>query len=1253
MQPAPTLFDLPFMVQAGIVLLFWGTLAAIAARRRLDALIGYGAVADAGIALIGFGLGSATATTGGILFAAFQCLARLLAYGALRPLMSKAGSAEADALRGIREAMPASAVLYGFGMFAALGISPFLVPEGRMLVTAAAVQSGGLLLPLLMALSAAIMAWLTVVATQTVCLEHGPWEASGITPERLPLHLAPVVLAVAGCGIGGHALMVGAATFLGHAPESLPALADGWHPAALVPYAGAFCVWAAGGVARPFRSILAVALAAAALALAWHGAGLDPLARLFAVITGGVCLAVTAYSVGYITHARHSSGYYFFLMIMTGSLMGLVSTRSFGSFYGFWELMTWSSYFLVVHEGTPRAFRAGVKYFVMCAAGAMFMLPGLLMLTNGGSADFDAVTTAVRQLDPILLKAALLLTLAGFAVKAGFVPVHGWLPDAHPVAPSSISGPLSGLLTKIGIYGIVRVLFAICGMTVLLQTGEGIAGISWMGAAVTTLGVLTMAYGEVMALRQDDIKRLLAYSTMGQIGEIATIIGLGTWLSTTGALAHVLNHAIMKNLLFLCAGALVMRAGRKLEDLAGMGRMMPWTAGCMMVGVLSIMGMPPFAGFASKYLMLQGAVQAGHPELAAALLLASLAGAVYYMRIIRVLVFMPRKGHPVQEAPWAMRLPMLVLAGLCVFLGIAPQYGLALVTPVADMLVAAGNLAPQTLPSLTVSWPPYVVLTMLGAALPALLRHDRKLAGWGTSLVLLVAAVVAAFTGRDLDMLSYGFVLTVAVIGCLNMVYAVGYMEHSHTQWRFYTFFLFMVGGLMGVAASRDLYSFFTFWEIMSSWSLYCVIVHEEFPEALREGFKYFFFNVLGAAFMFLGVVLLTAGAGSPAFDAVHAALPSMPVGLSATAVGLMVLGLVMKAAQLPFRIDVQMHPATAPTPVSGYISSVLLKSALFGLAKLLLALGGGAVLVQAAGFTDGIGLMQVVAWVGGITIVMAALLAVLQSDLKLVLIYSTVSQLGYMVLAFALGTPLGMAGGLLHLANHVLFKDLLFLVAGALILQTHKHSLDQLGGIGRKMPVTLGVFAIGALSVVGVPPTNGFTSKWIIYHALMQQGEVMLAILSLVGSVLTLAYFAKYLHAAFLGQPSPDIDHVHEAPRVMLVPMLVLAAGCVVTGFFPGLLLAPIATMLTALGLTAPEVAPWGLASGAGAWNATAVAVLATVAAAFGWGTLRLLTRNSRVTTVHTCGVDLGRDVARMNSGSIYGAPVALLRGMTASKER
>lgn len=1253
MQPAPTLFDLPFMVQAGIVLLLWGTLGAIATRRRLAALIAYGAVADAGVTCIGAGFATVTGTTGAFTFFIFQGVARLLAFGALRALARRAGSDDIDALRGIREAMPVTAVVFGFGLFAALGISPFLVPEGRMLVTAAAVQSGSLLVPLLMALSAAVWAWLTVVAVQAVCLEHGTWEASGIEPEPKPLHLAPFAILVAGLGLGGHAMMNGVATLLGHDATTLPLLSDGWHLAALIPFAGAFCVWLAGQAAAPVRNALAVGLAMAALGFAWQGAGLDPLARLFAVITGGVCLAVTAYSVGYISLARRSNGYYFFLMLMTGSLMGLVATRSFGSFYGFWELMTWSSYFLVVHEATPRAFKAGVKYFVMCAAGAMLMLPGLLMLNGGGSTDFAAVTTAVRQLDPLVLKAALLLTLMGFAVKAGFVPVHGWLPDAHPVAPSSISGPLSGLLTKTGIYGIARVMFAVCGGAVLLRTGDGIDGISWIGTVITTLGVLTMIVGEVMALRQDDIKRLLAYSTMGQIGEIATIIGLGTWLSTTGALAHVLNHAIMKNLLFLCAGALVMRAGRRLEDLAGMGRMMPWTAGCMMVGVLSIMGMPPFAGFASKYLMLQGAVQAGHPELAAALLLASLAGAVYYMRIIRVLVFMPRTGHAVQEAPWSMRLPMLVLAALCVLLGVAPQYGLALVTPVTDMLVSAGNLAPQSLPSLTVEWPPYVVLTMLGAALPALSRGNRRLAGWSAAGVLLAAAVVAALTARDLDMLSYGFVLTVAVMGCLNMVYAVGYMEHSHTQWRFYTFFLFMAGGLMGVAASSDLYSFFTFWEIMSSWSLYCVIVHEEFPEALREGFKYFFFNVLGAAFMFLGVVLLTAGAGSPSFEAVHAALPSMPIGLSASAVGLMVVGLVMKAAQLPFRIDVQMHPATAPTPVSGYISSVLLKSALLGLAKLLLALGGGAILVEASGLTGGFGLMQVVAWVGGITIVMAALLAVLQSDLKLVLIYSTVSQLGYMVLAFALGTPLGMAGGLLHVANHVLFKDLLFLVAGALILQTHKHSLDQLGGIGRRMPVTLAVFAVGALSVVGVPPTNGFTSKWIIYHALMQQGEIMLAILSLVGSVLTLAYFAKYLHAAFLGQPSPDLDHVREAPRVMLVPMLLLAAGCVVTGLFPGLLLAPISLMLTGLGMPALEVAPWGLASGAGAWNATAVAVLAMVAGGFGWVTLRLLTRNARVTEVHTCGIDLGPDVARMNSASIYGAPVALLRSMTASKER
>lgn len=1304
----------------GPLLILLGTVVAVRRRRNLGALIAWGGVAELGVAVLGLACGGPAGSLGALLVVAFQVPARLLAYGALLQLAGHGGSLDLEALRGSGRDQPATAVLFGFGLFACMGLSPFFTPDGRLLVLWAA-HAHGAVLPLLLAAAAAlVMAWLTIRAVQTVCFagRDAPqahlyaarpnWSSPGRPRPDRPV---PLLWGLAGllalAGIFEHPLKAALAGLLDFAPSLLPQLTDGWHGAALIPYAGAFAVWLLSRLtvgrpapdsptqhrvapdsripdrlaraarpasdperrARMRRDLAVVGLAALSLAWAAADGSLDPLARLFAVITGSIGLLVALYSTAYVRASAHGHagshdqassqgrtqrrehGYYFFLLLMQGALMGLATTRSFGSFFFFWELMTWSSYFLIVHEGTRDALRAGTRYFVMCAGGAALLLPGLLLLAGpGGDLDFASVAWAAAGLGPAMLTGALLLTLIGFAVKAGLVPLHGWLPLAHPVAPSSISAPLSGLLTKTGVYGLARVFLAVCGVAVLAGTGRTPAGLPWISAALTTLGLLTMAWGEVMALLQTDIKRLLAYSTMGQIGEIVLVLGLSSWLSTVAALSHVLNHAVMKDLLFFCAGALVLRAGgRRLCDLAGLGRVMPWTAGAMTIGVLAIMGMPPFAGFSSKYLMLRACVAAGRTDLAAALLLASLAGAVYYMRILRQILFKPYSGPAVADPPWAMRAPIVILAALCVLLGVAPQLNLALVVPVADMLAAAGKVAPQALPSLAVSWPPFVVVPMLGAFLPLLLRRDRRLAGWAAVGVLAVAALAVALFGRGLDTLSFTFALLVPVVGCVNMVYAVGYMEHSHTQWRFYTFFLFMVGGLMGVAASTDLFSFFTFWEIMSSWTLYFVIVHDEFPRALKEGYKYFFFNVLGAAFLFLGVILLTAAAGSPRFAAVSHALPGMSPWTAGPALALMALGFAMKAAQLPLRIDIQMHPCTAPTPVSGYISSVLLKSAIFGLLKLFFGLGGAALATGAALHWEQSAVMHALAWVGGLTIVLAALMAVLQSDLKLVLIYSTVSQLGYMVLGVSLGTALGAAGGLLHLLNHVLFKDLLFLVAGALIVQTGKHSLDELGGIGRRMPVTLAVFAVGALCVVGVPPSNGFTSKWIIYHALIERGEIALAILSLVGSVLTLAYFAKYLHEAFLGQASEDVERVTEAPRTMLAPMLLLAAGCVVTSVFPGVFLLPVARILAELGLGTLDVAPWGLASGPGAWNATAVSVLAATAFLLGrWG-LKALTRTVRLSPVHTCGERVAAAETRMASRDVYGVPGRMLQRFTA----
>ena len=176
------------------------------------------------------------------------------------------------------------------------------------------------------------------------------------------------------------------------------------------------------------------------------------------------------YSTGYIGRAATANRYYFFAFLMTGSLIGLTTAHEFGNFYVFWELMTWTSYFLVVHEQTPKALRAGLVYFLMCAAGAYVMHFGILLVhAQTGSFEFAVLAAKAGAIPPLVGTAIAACFFIGFAVKMGLVPLQSWLPLAHPEAPSSISGPLSGILTKAGLFGMVKVLYVVFGASALTR----------------------------------------------------------------------------------------------------------------------------------------------------------------------------------------------------------------------------------------------------------------------------------------------------------------------------------------------------------------------------------------------------------------------------------------------------------------------------------------------------------------------------------------------------------------------------------------------------------------------------------------------------------------------------------------------------------------------------------------------------------------------------------------------------------------
>jgi formate hydrogenlyase subunit 3/multisubunit Na+/H+ antiporter MnhD subunit len=1243
----------------GAIFLLFGEVGALYSMPRLSRVIIVSTVAEIGYVLIGLGLGGAAGETGAYLHIVNQLVMRGLVVATGYYLVQRTRSARLDDLTGSGQRMPAAATLFGFAMFSVMGLSPFKGSFSKFLILYAAIEQGQWMLAAVGTFATMVAAVYYMIVIQRVCLDM-PKRRIDLAPA--PGAVMPLAAVLAAVTI---VISLWPAPFLHFAeriahvadPARVPEFESPWSPLVLVPYVGGFALWAIGRLSIKARSAAAVVIAVATVAMVVVDRNLDPTSRLFALMFAGIAALMVVYSIGYMARSEWTSRYYFFAFLLIGSLLGLTTAHEFGNFYVFWELMTWTSYFLIVHEQTPKALRAGLIYFLMCASGAYVMHFGILVVhAQVGSFEFSVLADKVGAVEPVAGLVAAACIFIGFAVKVGLVPLQAWLPLAHPQAPSSISGPLSGILTKAGLFGIVKVLYLVFGTGALARFAA--AGFD-LNLVLMVLGAVTLAYGEVRALFEGELKRMLAYSTLAQIGEIVAILGIGTVLATDAALLHATNHAVMKTLLFYGAGAFIMISGhRRIEDLAGLGRVMPFTAGAYALGSLAIMGLPPFSGFVSKFLMIYAAASAGHLEIAALILLGGIVGVIYYLRVVRVLFFEPYKGEVTrQEAPISMLVPIGILAVIIVLGGLMPGFQLGLVGDIGELVAARGGLVGAALPELVASWPIGAAIAVAGAGAVWLVgRRSVAAAGW-MAVVVLVVTGVAVFIERDrFDLLSFSFAILIAGVGALNMLHSTAYLAHSHAQPRFYAAFTVMIGGLVGLAAAKDVFSFFAFWELMSSWALWAAIIHEETRDSCREGFKYFLFNTIGASFMFLGLALVAALSGTFDLAGIGRALPWLSTGAIAMAIVPIFIGLVMKAAMLPVRIDWQMHPALAPTPVSGYISAVLLKSGPWGVLKLFVLFGGGALFSRLGGTVDGQPLlMYAISVIAGITILYAGAMAMVQNGIKLLLIYSTVCQLGYVLMAVSLGTPLGVAGGLMHFVNHMLLKDTLFLAAGAVMVAGHAHMLDELGGVGRRMPVTFGIFLFAGLSLAGIPPLNGFSSKWVIFEAAFQSGHWALGAAAMVASLFTLAAVLKFAHVAFMGPPTEKALQAREAPLAMLVPMGILTAASIVVGLFPGLLLVPIAHIEAELGLTPIAASLIGPLPGAEGWSPGLVSVLALVLAAIALPLLRLGHRAGVVRTrVHQCGVgDLLPEASRVGAASLFETPDAAVHALLTPPRR
>ncbi len=475
---------------------------------------------------------------------------------------------------------------------------------------------------------------------------------------------------------------------------------------------GAVALGASGAVAACLAGLGAalVALAGRAdetLALPWSmpsgsfQLGLDPLSAFFLAPMFLLAGLAAVYAIGYFKPwgGRNPGRFWFFYNGLVASMALVLTARNGLLFLVAWEAMSLASFFLVVFDDADAGARdAGWVYLVATHIGTAFLLALFLLLgRSGGSQDFSTFAAPEGMAGGLFL-----LALIGFGTKAGLFPLHVWLPEAHPAAPSPVSAVMSGVMIKTGIYGLVRTL-AILG-----------AVPGWCAWAVLGAGAVSGILGILFALAQRDLKRMLAYSSVENIGIVALGIGLGLLglhygsplvaaLGFAGGLLHVLNHALFKGLLFLGAGAVVHATGtRNLEQLGGLLKRMPWTGAAFLAGAAAISGLPPLNGFAGEFLIYLGGFRGilsadglalgGVGVVLALALIGGLAVAGFTRAFGIAFLGEPRSpaAAAAHETTVAMRGPMLVLAGLCLAIGLASGFVVRFMGPAVAMLTGPG-----------------------------------------------------------------------------------------------------------------------------------------------------------------------------------------------------------------------------------------------------------------------------------------------------------------------------------------------------------------------------------------------------------------------------------------------------------------------------------------------------------------------------------------------------------------------------------
>ncbi|HEK85524.1 MAG TPA: NADH/ubiquinone/plastoquinone (complex I) [Candidatus Aminicenantes bacterium] len=420
-----------------------------------------------------------------------------------------------------------------------------------------------------------------------------------------------------------------------------------------------------------------------------------------------------------------------------------------------------------------------------------------------------------------------------------------------------------------------------------------------------------------------------------------------------------------------------------------------------------------------------------------------------------------------------------------------------------------------------------------------------------------------------LDSFNLFMLFTISLVSLAISLFSIDYLEHYGHKANFYALLLVMIAGMNGLVLVPDLFSIYLFLEVAAVAS-YALVAFGLGYDELEASFKYLMLSAVASAFALLSITIIFGMTSSLNFQDVARGLQDLSARyVIGVCLAFFIMGFGLKAALVPFHAWLPDAHPSAPAPISAMLSGLLIKvSGVYALFRIIYSVIGMTPVMS-----------QVLMALGTISMVVAAFLALGQKDIKRMLAYSSISQVGYIVLGLAIGTPLGIAGGLFHLFNHAVAKGLLFLNSGSIQHITGTRNLEELGGLGKRVPLTAGTNLVGSLSIAGVPPLAGFWSKLVIIMALIQAKQMGYALIAILASILTLWYYLLIQRRAFFGQMNEKWSHIKEAPFWMSAANVILALICILVGiFFTPVFKTWISPAAEALARGVQQVMMWGI---------------------------------------------------------------------------